>query len=310
MPAMLSQVVDALVSSGFLHTRLGPAGEAELAVPRRMFYFAPVVSLSEPALEASISPVSSSAMQLSTLDLLSVLHREGFEGTDDRLASWLPADRQKLYRLQSVKNGSRLYFVSLVRRAALASKGLLAISHYGPASYYRALLCVKEPQKVQVALDDQRQPAAVFDEMMSDAGALDDAPAAAEEDDVLMPDLTGIDVQEGLSRLSRFVVSQEQLRPFPLPDRGDILPSGVVVNFSPPWSHGSGQLRGFIKCPWGHTDCWKYQQQNVAGSRERLVSFLSAWAVMGAGFDRSEHSCATPAEAMVDAQQAFLFPEK
>ena len=49
-------------------------------------------------------------------------------------------------------------------------------------------------------------------------------------------------------------------------------------------------------------------QLNVAGSRERLIAFLSAWAISGAGLERADHVGFVPPEALVDEQERFLFP--
>jgi hypothetical protein len=103
-------------------------------------------------------------------------------------------------------------------------------------------------------------------------------------------------------------VLQASLRPFPLPPLGigfDM--ASVVVNFDN-CSHSSGIMRGYVKCPWGHKDCFKYQQVNVAGNRERLIAFLSAWAIMGEGLDREAHSGHDPLPANVDLPISVLFP--
>ena len=53
--------------------------------------------------------------------------------------------------------------------------------------------------------------------------------------------------------------------------------------------------------------CFKYQQLNVAGSRERLVAFLYAWNLWGESVDREEHATKPPPEILVEATFLRLF---
>ena len=101
--------MDHLVSVGLMEARDND-GVKEVAVRSSLLCHRAVVELTRPALESAIAPVATDALTLSTLDLLAILHREGFEGTRERPPDWTAADTQKLYRLQSVTGGPRMYF--------------------------------------------------------------------------------------------------------------------------------------------------------------------------------------------------------
>jgi hypothetical protein len=303
-------MLDKLISIGLVESRQGAGGELEVAESARHLSFLPIVALRRPMLESASPSVSTDVMTLSLLDMLGLLHREGFSGTREALDSWTADDEQKSYRLQSVSAGPKIYFACLLRRSVLVGKGLLRMSHYGPASFYRALMCHRKPQEVQVALEDEGRSSMIFEKFLEDAGvpAREARPVEPGDHDLPLVEVGADDVMMGPVQLNQLAVDQAMLQPFVLPDYGGILPEQVSLHFSPPWSHGSGQLRGFVRCPWGHEHCWKYRQLNVAGSRERLIAFLSAWTIMGAGLERGEHVGSVPAESMVDQQEHSIFP--
>ena len=71
----------------------------------------------------------------------------------------------------------------------------------------------------------------------------------------------------------------------------------------------SGIQRGYIICTWpDHDMCKKHMQINVAGSRERLIAYLSAWNLCGEGLPRELHSGGEPPEHLVEEQLRLLFP--
>ena len=62
----------------------------------------------------------------------------------------------------------------------------------------------------------------------------------------------------------------------------------------------------------GHAQCFKYQQINIAGTRERLIAFLYAWNLWGEGKSREDHAGQkhNPPDILVDATCLRLFSEQ
>ena len=67
-----------------------------------------------------------------------------------------------------------------------------------------------------------------------------------------------------------------------------------TVHWSPPWAHGSGQRRGYVKCrntsDHGHK-CYRYTQAKDHESLSHCVAYLVSWARLGEGLGltREEH---------------------
>jgi hypothetical protein len=283
-------------------------GDVEVAARISSFYWMPMICVHQPSLESTIVPDASQVAQLAKLDLLCILHRQGFESAIRKLDDWRP-DGESVYRQQSVLNGSKYYFGVLVCRAAVIAKGLTSIWHDGSAAYYRSLLLLPDLRAVKVLMDDKERGVEVYERLLkarglgesgriADLQAIED-PVGDGPDGGVLPSEVQVEAHAAL---------QASLLPFVLPPFGIGFDSAsIVVNFDN-CSHSSGIMRGYVKCPWGHQNCFKYQQLNVAGSRERLIAFLCAWVIMGEGLDREDHCGQTPSPANVDVQISVLFP--
>jgi hypothetical protein len=293
---------------GAVEVRSTEFGDVEVAARISSFYWMPLMCCQQPSLESTIVPDASQVAQLAKLDLLCILHRQGFEATSRKLDHWHP-DGESVYRQQSVLNGSKYYFGVLVCRAAVIAKGLTSIWHDGSAAYYRSLLLLPDLRAVRVLMDDKERGVEVYERLLKARGLGESGRIAnlqAIENPVGDEPDGGDEPPE--VQVEAHALLQASLRPFPLPPIGlgfDM--ASVVVNFDN-CSHSSGIMRGYVKCPWGHRDCFKYQQVNVAGSRERLIAFLCAWVIMGEGLDREDHCGQNPSPANVDLQTTMLFP--
>jgi hypothetical protein len=101
---------------------------------------------------------------------------------------------------------------------------------------------------------------------------------------------------------------QASLQPVKLPPLGAAGSGKDVVHFDT-CSPASGVLLGYVKCPQGHSACFRYRQMNVAGNRERLVAHVYAWVLMGQDLEtKEEHREVSPTEADVDHHVQLLFP--
>ena len=123
------------------------------------------------------------------------------------------------------------------------------MSHFGPASFYRAILSVEKPQDVQSALEDEGQGPDVFKRFLEDAGVCDDQ--AVQDESGSPRDLMAAAASMDVHRAGRFLEVQQGLLPFSLPSRGDMLPPGCVVNCSPPLEPRLGPTQGVHQVPLG-----------------------------------------------------------
>lgn len=307
--AIISQVdavggcsaVDSLVAAGVLESRPVDGG-LEIAIPMKHLTYKPLVLLSDPYLEMSVTDRSA----ISKLDLITLLHREGFEGVREPPVAWTPAARM-VYRLQSVLSGSKSYLLCLVRREEILSKGVCSILHNRDAKYYRLLLGLADLREVQQLLDRAALTPAKCKSLLEDSGV----PVEEPEEPLQMLDApnqeAGVLHESAPVQIALHAAEQARMRPHvfpPIPIAGTTVP---IVYFDG-CSHKNGILRGFTKCIWGHEGCHKYQQSNVAGSRERLISFLYAWNLWGEGKTREDHAGNSPPDDIVQAQHDLLFP--
>ena len=297
--------VESLIEQGFAARREGEFGEAEYAVSITAFAWRPVLRCSAPVVEFSVLPGDVHVLQQSRLDLLALLHRQGFEGTSNLPKSWTP-EAPMQYRLQNITGGTKFYFVCLALRAEILNKGATEILHNAGGSYYRALLFLKDTQPVQALVD----AGPVSEESLT--ALLDEDGATAEPE--FRPLLATEDGEEdeGASeqlpvQLAADAAQRAMMRPFELPPILAASPVPGVVHFDNA-SHSSGILRGWLRCAWNHPRCFKYQQINVAGSRERLIAFLHTWNLLGEAMSREDHTRMRPPDDAVDAQERIIFP--
>ena len=206
-------------------------------------------------------------------------------------------------------SGTKLYFVALLLRNEIASRGGF-VMHTGSTRYYQLLLSLKD--------------LAVFECLKDASASMTDAPLEAISDDVslhepLVP-LEGSDEPDAEQNgdvesyagtfpeditdalpitLQRYAAETAQLRPYQYEGS-----HGVAYVHFDNCSHSSGKLRAFVKCR-RHDDCTKHIQVETAGGRHAAICYCVAWLYWAESeqLDRDEHSCAAPPAAWV---QHFL----
>jgi hypothetical protein len=199
--------------------------------------------------------------------------------------------------LHSATKLSKWYLVALVCRDAIFRKSASFIWHVAPAGYWKALALLDDISGVERLALAKDKTSKSYDTILkgSKLPALKDDPDQL-HDDVEPNDDSDDDGNGGDGNVASadplpiahaaFVAEQERVAPVMLAPRAD--GTRPIVHFDG-CSHKSGILRGYIRCCHGHPRCFKYQQLNVAGTRKRLVAFLSAWLDKGAHLTHAEH---------------------
>ena len=94
--------------------------------------YVPLIRMSKPSLEFNIAAQTALAKQ-SRIDLIMLLHRQGFAAAYDAPRYWdASSSSRAVFRAQSVVSGTKLYFVALLLRNEIASRGGF-VMHTGPA---------------------------------------------------------------------------------------------------------------------------------------------------------------------------------
>ena len=311
-----TDILSCLVEYGIACAQTNEFGAREAALQIPALQWKSLVRLRQPQLEVVIvdSPRQYAAT-LPKLDLIAILHREGFDAVSDREIprAWT-REAAMVYRRQAVPVHSKMYFACLVVRESILEKGARQILHNMPASYYKALLCLRKLDLVQALEDEGRLTVAKCNELLKDKSVeklsidLDDeapAPAAI----LAIEDAPSFEQQLPLMIGARDA-ERALLQPFTLPPIAGAPRQEAVVNFDN-CSHASGIMRGYSRCVW-HDRCSKWQQLNVSGSRERLIAYLYAWQIAGGenGMSQEMHVSQffAPQDTEVDACMRRLFP--
>ena len=122
-----------MVEHGFVHERMGDFAEAEYAASITAFTWRPLLQMSSPVLEFASVPTNIPVVQYSRLDLLAVLHRQGFEPVTAPGHSWKKGELL-VYRRTNMLRVTKLYFVCLACRDAILARGATEILHDGNAA--------------------------------------------------------------------------------------------------------------------------------------------------------------------------------
>ena len=112
---------ESLEQSGIVQVRRSESGAiVAMGINFSAVRYEPLLRVSRPSLEFNILEKSSCATMHSRLDLLCLLHRQGFAVSWDAPRYW-DATTPDVFRAQSVLNGSKLYFVCLIYCSEMVS---------------------------------------------------------------------------------------------------------------------------------------------------------------------------------------------
>lgn len=267
--------------------------------------YVPLIMMSAPSLEFNIAPQTALAKQ-SRLDLVVLLYRQGFVGVYDAPRYWDESSSSRhVFRAQAMLSGSKLYFVALLLRNEIASRGGF-VMHTGSARYYQLLLSLKD--------------LAVFECLKDASASMTDASLQALLDDVSLQEplvpLDGsepyaeenVDVESNAGTfpedittdalpiaIQRYAAETAQMRPYQHEGHRT-----AYVHFDN-CSHSSGKLRAFVRCR-KHDQCTKHIQVETAGGRHAAICYCIAWLHWAEAeqLDRDDHSGEAPPAEWVD----------
>ena len=318
----LGQLVDiASLGSSYCPAIAGPLELAGVIKARRSLHdsaidaigisfsavrYVPLIMMSAPSLEFNIVAQTVLAKQ-SRLDLVTLLYRQGFVGVYDAPRYWdESSSSRRVFRAQAMLSGPKLYFVALLLRNEIASRGGF-VMHTGSARYYQLLLSLRD--------------LAVF-ECLKDAGAsMTDASLQTLLDDVSLQEplvpLEGSDEPDAEQNgdvesnagtfpeditdelpiiIQRYAAETARMRPY----QHEGSQGAAYVHFDN-CSHSSGKLRAFVRCR-QHDQCTKHIQVETAGGRHAAICYCVAWLHWAEAeqLDKDAHSCAAPPAEWVD----------
>ena len=261
--------------------------------------YVPLIMMSAPSLEFNIAAQTALAKQ-SRLDLVVLLYRQGFVGVYDAPRYWDESSSSRhVFRAQAMLSGSKLYFVALLLRNEIASRGGF-VMHTGSARYYQLLLSLKD--------------LAVFECLKDASASMTDASLQALLDDVSLQEplvpLDGsepyaeenVDVESNAGTfledittdalpiaIQRYAAETAQMRPYQHEGHRT-----AYVHFDN-CSHSSGKLRAFVTCR-EHDQCTKHIQVETAGGRHAAICYCIAWLHWAEAeqLDRDDHSGEVP----------------
>ena len=268
--------------------------------------YVPLIMLSAPSLEFNIAAQTALAKQ-SRLDLVMLLYRQGFAGVYDAPRYWDESSSSRhVFRAQAMMSGTKLYFVALLLRNEIASRGGF-VMHTGSTRYYQLLLSLKDLAVFECLKDASASMTDASLEAISDDVSLheplvplagSDEPDAEQNGDVesyagTFPE----DITDAMPIIiQRYAAETAQLRPYQYEGS-----HGVAYVHFDNCSHSSGKLRAFVRCR-QHDQCTKHIQVETAGGRHAAICYCIAWLYWAEAeqLDRDDHSCAAPPAAWVD----------
>ena len=268
--------------------------------------YVPLIMLSAPSLEFNIAAQTALAKQ-SRLDLVMLLYRQGFAGVYDAPRYWdESSSSRRVFRAQAMMSGTKLYFVALLLRNEIASRGGF-VMHTGSTRYYQMLLSLKDLaifeclKDASASMTDASLEAIADDvslhEPLVPLGGSDEPDAEQNGDAESYSGTFPEDITDALPiLLQRYAAETAQLRPYQYEGS-----HGVAYVHFDNCSHSSGKLRAFVRCR-QHDQCTKHIQVETAGGRHAAICYCIAWLYWAEAeqLDRDEHSCAAPPAAWVD----------
>lgn len=290
--------MQSLIDAGAIVAQTTMFGESLFAVDAGAFAWQLSFVCGLPRRCMSIVPDHRAPEELTKLDLVAILLWQGLEPVSTAPEP-SPIEGVTSFWSGALATVTKWYLCALYLREDIQKRGALTMHHRAPASFFEALCKSKNTLEVQLALEcGTHNWSALMDEPTGDSLDLVDNP-------VLQQDLVRAPIGNGIVSLARLRSAQDLYRrPFTIPPQ--FVAEFAIIRFDG-CSHKSGIPRGYVKCPWGHTACFRYQQLNVAGSRERLIANLVWWASEGEKRSRAEHQALAFDEARVAAIESQMF---
>jgi hypothetical protein len=293
MDGFHADVAESMEQAGLMSSQRSPTGAiVAMSLSAKALQWQPVLSVGSPQLEFAMPRKVTCILQHTKLDLLLILHRQGFEHSEGALDFWSPATRD-VYKLQTAVSGTKLYLVCLILREEIIARGAGRILHNGSARYYKLLLDLENLEPLKDCTEQGSENHSTILELSNKH--------ELHKPLVDMAIANNIDHQgddEGGEEDANFAASDisgsRSFLPVQLQTHASDLASyrcpvtNAYVHFDN-CSHSSGLLRAYILCS-THSACTKHTQVCTQGSRLKAIAFCIAWNQWGRTLSKSEHS--------------------
>lgn len=264
-------VVNRLEALGILRAEIDEFGVKTFQVDASRLRWTSTANLRDPR-PAHTWVSGRSLSEMSKLALLACLIRAGWRAGTAALEHHSAG--QPLVYHPSILTKSRWYAIALLSQAEILSK-VASISHSKTEAYYRCLCSLPADALASIATDSSDRHCR---ELLAHAQPLPLEWEVVEE----APPPTEGDEDEVAARLFAL----------PKPKWICIVPTDIgEVKVLETWSHASGQLRYYAKCPAsGHHRCFRYTQRSLYPTDDAAAAALVAWALRaGALPGKGEH---------------------
>lgn len=247
--------------------------------------------------------------QCTKLQILVALLQDGWRAHEGAHLLPLQEGSEKKFLATNIKR-SKWYFVALHKLQDIFSRGVATVLHDMPWAYYQ-LLCEGTEEQLRRLLEIevrrcslQHFLALLNDQPLPDLVDIGDVP--------VIPEGGGEEQEEEDFEDGAAAAPEPQDVPPVLEGPLEIAPHNFELDVqrddeSPICrvrfdnaSHTNGIQRAYIKCPWGHSRCFKYKQVNLIPDQDRMVAWLYSWALMGQHLAKEQHRDeATPSDTTV-----------
>jgi hypothetical protein len=228
----------------------------------------------------------------------------------------LQEDSEKRFLATNIKR-SRWYFVALLKLQDIFSRGVTAVHHDMPWAYYQ-LLCDGTEEQVGRLLELEVKRCSLHHFLallngrpLPDLLDIGGVPVIAQQEEESWEEQgfeDGVAAPPGFEGVPLVLEGPLEIAPhdFELDVRRNAGSPMCRVRFDNA-SHVNGIQRAYIKCPWGHSRCFKYKQVNLIPDQDRMVAWLYTWALMGQDMTKEQHrDVAVPSDAAVEEMMAGL----
>lgn len=269
--------VQRLTALGVLKSRSDEFGDASFQVEPSRVEWSLRLRLSSPCLPHWRSP-SCDPKSLGKLSLLLMLHREGFRKSATAITGPLVQGGPMIYDV-NVLSKSKAYLLALLHCESIFAKRVAGIHHDRTQAYYMCLLHLPAEKLISIeGLVAEKQARKLLTEALpvGEPLAIMDGDGDASDDEQVGRGIA----QELWGNGGRIVQA---------PTAHECVVDGTRIVVHRTWSHSSGALRFYLRCPGlGHHRCFRYTQRSKYNSDEECIAFLLAWAAHGSGLESKE----------------------
>lgn len=283
-------LVQRLVALGILKYSADEFGDSEFQLDARQVEWSLRNRLGRPCLPHWCD-LPHDAKACGKLSLLLALRRAGFR--EDKAPMPLVPGADLVYDIQALSK-SKAYLQALLEHQKIFGKGVNMIRHTCTQSYYLCLLHLPGEQLASLADDlDELSSRRLLKAALGDDDAPEGGPLAIEWSHGAESDPEEIESSIAKQLWGGFAAAP--------PSAFELMVEGQRVVVNQTWSHSSGLLRMYVRCPNGqHWRCFRYTQRNQYDSDQSCAAFLIGWAALGSALPtKDEHKVFHPSAMQV-----------